>query len=191
MSRQADFPIDELFLRRWSPRAMSGEPVSEDALRRLLEAARWAPSSGNGQPWRFIYALGGTPDFERFFNLLADGNKPWCGRAGALLVLVSRKVRDNGQPARTHSMDSGAAWMSFALQGTLQGLVVHGMEGFDYDRARTELAVPEDHDVEMMIAVGHPGPVAELPERYRGREVPSTRRPMAELSFAGRFGEKK
>lgn len=191
MSRQADFPIDELFLRRWSPRAMSGEPVALADLSRLLEAARWAPSSGNGQPWRFIYGLAGTPDFTRLFNLLADGNKPWCGRAGALLVVVSRKVRDNGQPARTHSFDTGAAWMSFALQGTLQGLVVHGMEGFDYDRARSELAVPEDHEVEMMIAVGHPGAVADLPEKYRPREAPSSRHPMAGLSFAGRFGSKE
>lgn len=188
MTRVAEFSIEEMFVRRWSPRAMSGAPLAQAELFKLLEAARWAPSSGNNQPWRFIYALAGTADFTTLFNLLADGNKPWCERAGALVVVLSRKTRDNGQPARTHSLDTGAAWMSLALQGTQQGLVVHGMEGFDYDRARTELGVPEDHQVEMMIAIGHPGPLEALPERYRGREVPSDRHPLASKIFAGRFG---
>src|SRR5262245_8615643 len=118
MARKADHEIDPLFLRRWSPRAMSGEPLAQEDLLRLFEAARWAPSSGNNQPWRFAYARAGTPHFASFFDLLADGNKPWCAKAGALIVLASKKSNDKGRLARTHSLDTGAAWMSFALQAT-------------------------------------------------------------------------
>lgn len=191
MTRKAEYPIDDLFLRRFSPRAMSGEPLAKDELMRLFEAAHWAPSSGNSQPWRFVYALAGTPHFDRLHGLLADGNKPWCARAGALVVVCSRTQADNGRTLRTHSLDTGAAWMGFALQGTLQGLVVHGMEGFDYDRARTELDLPSGFAVEMMIAVGHPGRIEDLPERYRARETPSDRLPVTSLLFEGTYSETK
>ncbi len=190
MTRAAEYPIDDQFLRRWSPRAMSGQPLTQDELFCLLEAAHWAPSSGNNQPWRFFYALAGTPQFDSLHGLLVDGNKPWCKQAGALLVFASRKVTDKGRPARTHSFDTGAAWMSFALQALAQGLVAHGMEGFDYDRAHSELAMPEDFSVEMMVAVGHPGRVEDLPEPYRAREKPSQRVPVASLAFEGKFTQK-
>ena len=108
--RRADYPIHDLFLRRWSPRAMTGEALTREELCTLFEAARWAPSSGNGQPWRFVYALAGTIEFQAFFELLAAGNQPWCARAGALVVVASRHQRANGQPARTHAFDTGAAW---------------------------------------------------------------------------------
>lgn len=190
MTRAAEFPIDDQFLRRWSPRAMSGAPLTRDELFRLLEAAHWAPSSGNNQPWRFFYALAGTPQFATFLNLLVDANKVWCKNAGALVVVASRKVRgDKGKPARTHSFDTGAAWMSFALQAMIQGLVTHGMEGFDYDRAHSELEMPEDLAVEMMIATGHPGPLEVLPEPYREREKPSDRVPVATVTFEGKFSK--
>lgn len=187
MTRTADHPIAELFLERWSPRAMSGDPLTVGELLRLFEAARWAPSAGNGQPWRFCFALAGTPHFERFHGLLAEGNKPWCEKAGALVVVASRTVRGQGKPIRTHSFDTGAAWMSLALQGTIQGLVVHGMEGFDYARAATELALPPDHAVECMVALGRPGRLEDLPERYQAREVPSGRQPVTSFVFEGRF----
>jgi nitroreductase len=187
MDRIAEHEINPVFLARWSPRAMTGEPMSEADLLRLFEAAHWAPSSGNSQPWRFVYARAGTPYFERLYNLLAEGNKPWCRKAGALVVVVSRMILDNGRPARTHSFDSGSAWMSLALQGHWMGLVTHGMAGFDYDRARTELGVPEDHAVEAMIAIGHPGKLEDLPEPFRAREVKSLRRPVREVLFEGRF----
>ena len=110
--RRADYPIHDLFLRRWSPRAMSGEALTREELCTLFEAARWAPSSGNGQPWRFVYALAGTIEFRAFFELLAAGNRPWCAKAGVLVVVASRHQRANGQPARTHAFDTGAAWAS-------------------------------------------------------------------------------
>jgi nitroreductase len=186
--RVADHPIHELFLRRWSPRAMSGEALSREELFTLFEAARWAPSSGNSQPWRFVWALAGTPDFPRFFDLLAGGNQAWCARAGALVVATSRHQRSDRKPQRTHSFDTGAAWMSLALQGTVMGLVVHGMEGFDYSRAAEAIALPADHTVEAMIALGKPGRREELPEPHRGREAPNGREPATAWAYAGRFG---
>ena len=167
---------------------MTGEPMSEADLMRLFEAARWAPSSGNGQWWRFIYTRAGTPDFQRFYDLLAAGNRPWCAKAGALVVVISKNTLDDGRPARTHSFDTGSAWMSLALQGYFMGLVTHGMAGFDYDRARAELGVPDDYTVEAMIAIGHRAKVEDLPEPYREREVPSGRRPVKEFVVEGRFG---
>jgi nitroreductase len=187
MERIPDHEIHPQFVQRWSPRAMNGAPASEAELMRLFEAARWAPSCANSQPWRFVYGRAGTPHFQRLFELLAEGNRPWCARAGALIVVLSKTTFDNGRPTRTHSYDTGAAWMSLALQGSLMGLVVHGMAGFDYDRARVELGVPEDFAVEAMIAVGHPGKIEDLIERDRVREKPSTRRPTSESVFEGRF----
>ncbi len=136
MERIPDYEILPQFVERWSPRAMTGDPVSEAELLRLFEAARWAPSCANSQPWRFVYARAGTPHFNRVFELLSEGNRPWCARAGALIVVLSKKTFDDGRTSPTHSYDTGAAWMSLALQGSAMGLVVHGMAGFDYNRAR-------------------------------------------------------
>lgn len=168
---------------------MSGAPLDHATLLTLFEAARWAPSSGNNQPWRFVYAHRETPAFDTLFGLLNEGNRAWCIRAAVLLVTVSRNVTDTGKHNRTHSFDAGAAWGSLALQGTRLGLVVHGMGGFDYDLARTELGVPDDHTVECMIAIGHRGRVEDLPEHQKPREKPSSRKPVESFTFEGRFGE--
>jgi len=167
---------------------MSGEPLARDTLLRLLEAARWAPSSGNVQPWRFAYALAGGPDFARFLEALVEGNRIWCVRAGALLVLASRKVRAEGKPNPTHAFDAGAAWMSLALQGSVMGLVVHAMAGFDDERARAAAAVPGGLHVNCMIAIGHPGRLEDLPEALLAREHPSGRDPISAFAFEGQFG---
>ncbi|MBP6608733.1 MAG: nitroreductase family protein [Deltaproteobacteria bacterium] len=187
MTRVAQYPIEPMFLHRWSPRAMNGQPLSEESLWRLFEAAHWAPSGGNSQSWRFVYAIAGEPEFAGLFDLLADGNKLWCERAGALLVVLSQSVLENGRANPTHAFDAGAAWMSLALQGSAMGLVVHGMAGFDAERARVTLDVPDNLAVNIMIAVGHPGRVEDLPEKLRPREQPSLRRPVSELAFKGRF----
>jgi nitroreductase len=184
--RTADYPIDSLFLDRWSARAMSGEPITDRELFTLFEAARWAPSSANTQPWRLFYAHRDTEHWPRFFDLLVDANKAWCARAAVLVVVASTTVREGtGRPLPTHSYDTGAAWASLALQGWRSGLVVHGMAGFDYARAKALLRVPDDWRVEAMAAIGRPGPVEDLPESHRGRETPSLRRPIAELVFEG------
>jgi nitroreductase len=186
--RQAAHPIDSLFLDRWSPRAMTGEPIDEQELLVLFEAAHWAPSSGNSQPWRFLYARRDTEAWPLFFDLLAEGNRTWCHRAAALIVFISRTTHDqSGRALVTHSYDTGAAWMSFAYQGWLRGLVVHGMAGFDYARARTVLHVPDDMTVEAMAAVGKPGAKEDLPPQHLQREFPSQRKPLAELVFDGPY----
>jgi nitroreductase len=187
MPRTPSHPIDPLFPRRWSPRAMSGAPVDREALLTLLEAARWAPSGGNGQPWRFAYALAGTPHFERFLAALVPGNREWCVRAGALVLLAATVVRDDGRPAPSARFDAGAAWMALALQGTLSGLVVHAMGGFDPEAARTAASLPAGLEPQVMIAVGHPGRVEELPVKLRAREQPSDRLPLEGLVVEGRF----
>lgn len=185
--RTADHDIDSLFLNRWSPRAMSGEPISESELLVLFEAARWAPSSGNAQPWRMLYARRETPHWPLFFDLLSERNKAWCRNASALVLFISKAIRDNGSPAVTNSFDTGAAWENFALQGLLKALVVHGMQGFDYARAKTTLGIPEEFRVEAMVAVGRPGRVEDLPEEQRPREAPSRRRPLSQTICEGPY----
>ena len=186
--RRADYPIDDLFVDRWSPRAMSGEPIDEADLFVLFEAARWAPSAGNTHPWRILYAHRDTEQWPLFFDLLVERNKVWCVRASALLLFISRTTNEQtGKPLVTHTYDTGAAWQSLALQGTMRGLVVHGMAGFDYARARTVLGVPDDFTVEAMAAVGLPGRKEDLPEDFQTRESPNTRKPITELVFNGRF----
>jgi nitroreductase len=187
--RRADLPIEPLFIRRWSPRAMSGEPLSEEELFTLFEAARWAPSTYNEQEWRFLYARRDTPSWPLFFDLLAEGNRAWCQNAALLAVILAHKVfQKNGKPNPVHLFDCGAAFQNLALQGTAMGLVVHGMQGFDFDKARTVLAVPDDYAVAAMFAAGHPGDPGKLPETLRQREVPSGRRPIRELMHEGVFG---
>ena len=186
--RQADFPIDKIFIDRWSPRAMSGEGISREELMRLFEAARWAPSSFNAQQWRALYAHRDTKQWQTFFDLLVDANKIWAKNAAVLVVFISRKTFEhNGKPSITHSYDTGAAWENFALQGCWQNLVVHGMQGFDYERARQDLLIPEEFQVEAMAAVGRPAPKEILPEKLQERESPSSRRKITESIFEGPF----
>jgi len=186
--RHTDHPVDPLFLDRWSPRAMSGEPIPQEELLVLLEAARWAPSSGNSQPWRILYARRDTAHWPLFLDLLVEANQVWARNAAALLLFVSKTTFDhNGKPSVTHAFDTGAAWENLALQGTLRGLVVHGMAGFDYERARSALGIPEVYQVMAMAAVGKPGPKGALPEKLQGRETPSDRRPLAQSICEGPF----
>jgi nitroreductase len=186
--RQADHPIDTLFLDRWSPRAMSGAEITKEELLVLFEAARWAPSSYNNQPWRILYARRGSEQWPLFFDLLVETNKGWAKNAAALLLFVSKSTFDhNGKPYPTHSFDTGAAWQNLALQGYLKGYVVHGMMGFDYEQARTSLQIPEEYQVEAMAAVGHPGDPEELTEALRQRETPSDRRNLTQIICEGAF----
>jgi len=185
--RKPDHDIEPFFANRWSPRAMTGDEITREELMRLFEASRWAMSSMNNQPWRFLYALRNTLHWETFFNLLAPGNQAWCKNAAVLLVMVSKTTFDNGKPARTHSYDAGAAWYSFALQGTMIGLVVHGMQGFNYDKAKELLGVTDEYQVEAMAAVGRPGNREDLPQNLQERETPSQRRKVAVFAFEGGF----
>src|SRR5215470_15359264 len=185
--RKADFRIEPLFLRRWSPRSMSGEPISEKEMLTLFEAARWAPSTYNEQEWRFLYARRDTPQWPAFFGLLDQGNQQWCVRAALLGLVAAHKVfQANGKPNPVHVFDSGLAYENLALQGAAMGLVVHGMAGFDFQKARADLAVPDDYAVCAMFAVGHPGDPDYLPNEIREREKPSPRMPVREIIREGK-----
>jgi nitroreductase len=186
--RTADYPVDRIFLDRWSPRAMTGEPIPREELMILFEAARWAPSSYNNQPWRILYALRDTEQWKLFFDLLVEGNKTWAKNAGALLLFISKTTFDrNEKPSITHTYDTGAAWENLALQGSLKGYVVHGMQGFDSERARTVLNIPEVFQVEAMAAVGLPASPEVLPEKLQQVEAPSDRRKLEQTICEGPF----
>ena len=191
-NRQSDLPIDPLFLERWSPRAFTGETIAEADLLTMIEAGRWAASSYNSQPWRFLYALRGTPHWERFLGLLVPFNQSWAKNASALLILVSNSVMrppgaEKDVPSHSHSLDTGAAAANFALQATRMGWQAHGMVGFDIDRAFAELNVPQGHRVEAAYAVGRIGDKSTLPEAMQAYEAPSPRRPLAEIALQGGF----
>jgi nitroreductase len=186
--RRADYSIEQLFLRRWSPRAMSGQPLSNDELMRLFEAARWAPSTYNEQEWRFLYARRDSAHWQTFLKLLMEANQVWCQHAAVLVVVLSHKVFSrNNKPNPVHTFDTGAAFENIALQGTAMDLVVHGMAGFDREKARAELRVPDDYAVEAMIAIGRPGDPNQLPQELRDREVPSGRNPITQFVREGVF----
>ena len=190
--RHSDHPIDKLFLERWSPRAFTDEQMGEADLMTLFEAARWAPSSYNSQPWRFIYGRRGTPHFDAMLDLLVEFNQGWAKNAAVLMALVSNSTmlppgKDTPVPSYSHSMDAGSAWASLALQATLLGWQAHGMVGFDKERAFAELGVPVGYRVEQMIAVGRPGDKTTLAEAMAAREHPSERIPLAQIVMEGKF----
>ncbi|WP_226479642.1 nitroreductase family protein [Natrinema amylolyticum] len=186
--REPDHDIDPLFVNRWSPRAMTGEPLDESEYLPLFEAARWAPSAFNNQHWRFLYASREDDEWDTFVDLLGEGNRAWATDAAVLAVIVSKTTFDhNGEPAPVHSFDTGAAWENLALEGARRGLAVHGMAGFDYERAAEELDVPDEFAVEAMAAIGERAPPETLPEELRERERPSDRKPLEEIVHRGGF----
>lgn len=181
-----------MFLRRWSPRAFTGEEMPVADLMRMFEAANWAPSAFNYQPWQFVYARRETPEWGTFLNLLVPGNQMWAHAASALVFLVSdRFMRLPGadpRPDYSHSFDTGAAWGYLALQCERMGYAAHGMTGFDRERAYEVLEVPEDgYRIEAAVAIGKQASPAVLPEAMQAREKPNTRKPVEELVFEGVF----
>jgi nitroreductase len=180
--RTPEYPVGDQMLQRWSPRAFAETELTREELMSLFEAARWAPSCFNSQPWRFFYVRRGERHWNAVCDLMIEFNRQWASKAAALLIIFSRKTFElNNKPSRTHSFDSGAAWENLNLQALAQGLIVHGMAGFDYDRAHQFLNLPEDYQVEAMAAVGWPGDVSELPAEMQEREVPSGRKPLKEI----------
>ncbi|MFH1209459.1 MAG: nitroreductase family protein [archaeon] len=188
--RIPQYNVNKIFPKRWSPRAMSEEEITNEELMSLFEAARWAPSSYNNQPWRFIYAKKNTEHWKKFYNLMVEFNKQWAKNAAVLIVVLSKKnFTHNNQPSVTAQFDTGAAWQNLALQGSIMGLVVHGMQGFDYIKTKFELKIPEDYDVMAMIAVGKKGKKKDLPKELREKEIPSDRKKVSEFAFEGTFKE--
>lgn len=178
--RQAEHDIDPIFLNRWSPRSYLEKEVPEEVLMRVFEAARWAPSAMNMQPWRFVIART-EEDREKFHSFILEGNIRWCDKAPVLAVLIS-DIED-----RVHAFDSGAAWGFLSLQAAKVGLATHAMGGFDKEKAREVLNIPENFDLQVVIAIGYQGEIEGLPADLQSREKPSERRPLKETIFEGQF----
>jgi nitroreductase len=185
-------PVDPLLLERWSPRAFDGSAMPQADLDTLFDAARWAPSASNYQPWRFLYAHRDSADWERFLGLLVPGNSVWAQHASVLMLILSDTLTagpgsTDYKPLHSHSFDAGAAWMALALQATRMGYRTHAMAGVDFDRARIELAVPDRFRLEAAVAIGRQADKAILPEALQAREMPSGRKPIEDFAFAGNF----
>lgn len=191
-TRRAEHAIEPLFLRRWSPRAFDASKISAGDLMRILEAARWAPSAYNIQPWRFVYVLRGDPFWDTWLGLLDPFNASWAGAASALVFLFSDRLmpaRDGQprQPSASHRFDAGAAWAQLSLQATAMGFHAHAMGGINADAVRRTLAVPEHYEVEVGIAIGRQASAENLPAALREREVPSDRLPLVRVAFPATF----
>ena len=188
MEKPADtqYPIHDVMRRRWSPRAFDERPIEPEKLRSLFEAARWAPSSNNGQPWRFLVATRDNKiDYDRLLNCLVEANQKWAYRAPVLLLSVAKLQFEDGSPNRHALYDTGMAVENLSLQATELGLVAHQMAGFLIDRARADCQIPEGYELVAMMAIGYPGDPAILSERLRAREVqPRDRKPVTEFVYA-------
>lgn len=188
-----DFPVHELIERRWSPRAFTGRSVDADALRRCFEAARWAASCFNEQPWRYLVAVRDTDaeGHERLASCLVEANAAWAAAAPVLVLGCAREAfTHNAKPNRHAGYDLGQATAQLALQATAEGLSLHQMAGFDADRAREVCAIPAGHAPLVMIALGHQASAQVLPDALRQREkAPRERRPQAEFVFGATFGD--
>lgn len=187
---QTDHPIHDLLAQRWSPYAFDGRSVSPDDARALFEAARWAASSYNEQPWRFLVARRDDAiEFDRILSCLVEANRQWAQHAGLLaLTAIRTTFARNNKPNRVALHDLGLAAANLTLEATARGLHVHQMAGIEPDRAREVFGVPEGFEVQTAIAVGYRKPAEQLHGELRERETsPRTRRPLSELVFSGQW----
>ncbi len=190
--RVPEYPINELFLNRWSPRALSPEAIPHEHLMTLFEAAKWAPSSFNNQPWRFVYANHNTPVFNQLLDTMVPINREWAQHASVLvLVLSHRFFETTGHHASSHAFDVGAACQNMALQASCTNLALHLIEGFNKEQARFNMNIPTEYAIEVLAAVGKPGDITMLPERLQHREKPSERKKLNEFVFKDKFEQKK
>ena len=180
--------VDPLFIERWSPRAFASTPVPQATLDALFEAARWAPSCFNEQPWLFVYA-NDDEGLARFRPLLNEWNQKWANAAPVLGFIFARKAfRKNGNPNRWAGFDAGAAWMSLALQARLRGLHTHAMAGVEFDKVHATLGVPEDeYEAICAFVVGEHGDAATLPADMAAMDSPNGRDALAEIARKGGF----
>lgn len=186
-----DHPVHDLVLRRWSPRAFSSEPVTPEQLLSVLEAARWAASCFNDQPWSFLVGTKGDETWQGIHDCLVPANQAWAGGAPVLLLALAHETFvANGKPNRHAQYDTGQAAASLALQATALGLFVHQMGGFDADAARERFAIPAGHTPMAAIAMGHAGDPTTLPEPLSERErAPRERVPVSAFTFAAKWGQ--
>ena len=188
MSGIPDQPIDPHLTNRWSRRSFTGDAVPDTVLRTAFEAARWAPSGMNAQPWRFLVTRPGDAWWETYLGLLMPRNRLWAAKASALvLILSARELEWRGErvPNSSHSFDAGAAWANFAHQALLLGWHTHGIGGFYREAARERLNIPQDFSIEAIIALGRKGELEGLDPEFHSREAPNGRRALDETVFAG------
>lgn len=186
--RKSEYDVNELFPTRWSPRAFSSEDVNENDLMSLFEAARWAPSSFNEQPWRFIYAKKGSEEWENIFSTLVEFNQSWAKNASYLIVIVSKDYYDKNQNDYFNSyFDTGAAWQNFALQANLKDLITHAMGGFDKELLAKKINLPERHSIQAVVALGKKGNLDDLPKDLQEIEQISERKKINEFVIKGKF----
>jgi len=187
---QVGFPLHQPLMERWSSRAFSGQPVRPDVIGSLLEAARWAPSSMNAQPWRFVVATKDQPeDYDRLFESLSQKNQQWAGEAPVLILAVSKTDFDGDYGRNSYAeYDTGQAVAHLTLQATTLGLNLHQMGGFSKEQIRNTLELPDGFEPMTITAIGYPGDPEELPASFQAREEsPRSRLPLNEIAFDGEW----
>jgi nitroreductase len=185
-NRNPEYNVDAQFINRWSPRAFSAQQVSDSVLMSILDAAHWAPSASNEQPWRFILAR--TPEQrEKFYPFINEFNRTWCEKAPVIIVIASKTTNAKGEPNRSHAFDAGTAWGHLALAASNKGLYTHAMGGFNSVQAKGILNVPDEYELHAVVALGYRGDIASLSASHQEREKPSVRRPLAEFILEGGF----
>lgn len=187
----SDFPVHQLIRDRWSPRAFADKLVPADVLRSLFEAARWAPSSNNEQPWAYIVATkDDTANFERVLGTLVEFNANWAKHAPVLAITVAELAfAKNHAPNRNAQYDTGAATALLSVEATAHGLAVHQMAGFDPAKARQAFGIPPEWEAIAAMAIGYPGNPDTLPQSLKDRELaPRSRKPISEFVMTGSWG---
>lgn len=182
--------VERIFVERWSPRAFDGSEIPQEDLDVIFEAAGWAPSAYNVQPWTFLYARRGDANWELLLSQLIEFNQGWAKNASALIYVVSDKLmrsEKGNSENHSHSFDAGAAWALAALQAQAMGYRTHGMTGIKFGEAEKALGIPEDHRLEAAFAIGRQAPKETLPDFLQEREVPSTRKPVSEIARPGKL----
>lgn len=182
-------PVADFITARWSPRAFSAQPITSEDLATLLEAASWAPSSMNEQPWVYLYAHRGSAAFQAYFDCLSPGNQFWAGRAAVILVSLAHKgFASNGAHNRHALYDVGAANAQLLLQAATQDIYGHIMGGFDMAKAQADLGIPDTFEIVAFLALGYIEGPETLNEPFRTREItPRSRKPVAEFAFEGKL----
>ncbi|MBC5775121.1 nitroreductase family protein [Pontibacter sp. KCTC 32443] len=180
--------VHNLIQDRWSPRAFDSKPVEDEKLEAIFEAARWAPSAMNEQPWRFVFATKNNPEaYEKLLSCLVEANQLWAKNAPVLILSVAKANYSNNGNRNAYAWhDTGMATANLALQATELGLHLHIMGGFSADKAREVLGIPEGYEPVSMMAIGYLGDPSQLPDHLKAREVaPRNRKPLQELVFNG------
>ena len=181
----ADSGVEDIILKRWSPRSFADKPVSSEDLTKIFTAAAWAASSSNEQPWRFFVGKKGDATYTRIFDALVEFNQLWAKTAPVLILSVGKKTfTKDGKPNAYALHDTGAASANMVLEAIALGLHTHGMAGFDQDKMRANLEIPKAFEIGAVWALGYLGDPEALPGSMKEMELaPRTRNPLSEFVF--------